>query len=81
MNKPIIVTDTITPIELATEDLSKNMKCVLSGFQTYSNDELSLIYWTKVNISKQTYDKREWFLEDTICHKQILWSLHNVSHR
>jgi hypothetical protein len=81
MDKPIIITDTITPIKLAAEDLSKDMKCVVNGFQKNSNDDLSFIYWTKISISKQTYDKSEWYLENTICHKQLLWSLHHVSLR
>lgn len=77
MDKPIIVTNTVAPIELATEDLTKNMKCVVNSFQKHSNSDLTPIYWTGVNISKQTYDKVEWYLEDTICNTQkiIQWNV------
>jgi len=81
MEKPIITT-IVAPIELATEDkLSNNTKCVVTSFQKQSNNDLSLIYWNVGNISKQPYDKSEWYLEDTICHSQIWNSLQNVSLR
>lgn len=79
MDKPIIIMDTVTPIELAAKDLSKDMKCVVNSFQKNLNENVSFIYWTNINISKQTYDKSEFYLEDKICHEHILWSLHNVS--
>lgn len=70
------------PIELATEDkLSSNTECVVTSFQKQSNNDLPIIYWNVVNISKQPYNKGEWYLEDTICHSQIWNSLQNVSLR
>lgn len=77
-----IIATIIAPIELATEDkLSNNTECVVTKFQKQSNNDLSLIYWNVVNVSKQSYDKSEWYLEDTICHSQIWNSLQNVSLR
>lgn len=78
MDKPIIVTSTVAPIELATEKLSKNMNCVVSSFEKYINSELSLVYWNMVNISKQIYSEDEFYLDDTICNGDIR-SLRNVS--
>lgn len=82
MEKSIIVTNMVAPIELATENqLSNNTECVVTSFQKQSNNDLSLIYWNVVNILKQPHDKSEWYLEDTICHSQIWNSLQNVSLR
>jgi len=81
MEKAIIAT-IVAPIELAAEDkLSNNTECVVTSFQKQSNNDLSLIYWNAANISKQPYDKGDWYLEDTICHSQIWNSLQNVSLR
>ena len=80
MENSINVTSLVTPIELAAEDqLLNNMECIVTSFQKQSNDDLSLMYWNVVNISKQSYGKSEWYLEDTICHLQIRNSLQNVS--
>lgn len=80
MEKSIIPSSMVAPIELVDEDqLSNNTECVVPSFQKQSNNELQLIYWNVVNIAKQTYDKSEWYLEDTICHSQIWDSLQNVS--
>lgn len=69
----------VTPIKLATEDLSNNTECVVTSLQKQLNNDLSFIYWNVVNILKQKYDKSEWYLEDTICHSQIWNLLQNVS--
>jgi len=68
----------VASIKLATEDLSNNTECVVISFQKQSNSDLLLKYWNVVNISKQAYDKSEWYLEDTICHWYLL---QNVSFR
>lgn len=70
MDKPIVVTNMIAPIELASEDLTNNTKCIVNGLQKHLNNNLTPTYWNNVNISKQTDDKIEWYLEDTICHTQ-----------
>lgn len=70
MDIPIIVTNTIAPIELATEDLTNNMKCIVNSLQKHLNNNLTPIYWNNVKISKQMHNKVEWYLEDTICHTQ-----------
>lgn len=81
MKKSATAFSMIAPIELATEDLLNDTECVVTSSQKQSNDDLSLIYWNVVNISKQTYEKSDWYLEDTICHSQIWYLLHNVSLR
>lgn len=82
MDEPIVITNTIAPIELATEDLTKDMKCIVNSLQKYLNYDLTPIYWNNVNISKQANDKVEWYLEDTICHTQKIIrrnvSLYNI---
>ncbi|XP_025208381.1 flocculation protein FLO11-like isoform X1 [Melanaphis sacchari] len=76
-----IITDSmmVTSIELATEELSNNTKCVVISLQKQSKNDLSLIYWNVVNILKQEYDKSEYYLEDTICHSQIWNLLQNIT--
>lgn len=80
MDKPIIVTGAVAPIELATEDLSENTKCVVHSFQKHSNNDLTLVYWNTVNVSKiEWYNNNEWYiLKDTFCHEKI-WSSQHVS--
>lgn len=78
MDEPIVVTSTVAPIELAAEKLSENLICVVSSFKKFTNNNLSLVYWNMVDISKQI-DKNELYLEDTICDGRIL-SLQDVSY-
>lgn len=82
MDRPVVVTSTVAPIELATGNLSENIKCVVNSFQKHSNHELTLVYWSMVNISKnEEYDNNEWYiLKDIFCHKRI-WPLQHVSFR
>jgi len=80
MNEPIVVSKTLTPIKLATEDLSENMKCVISSFSRNSDEDFALIYWKMVNISKHKSNNNKWYLKDTICHGKIQY-LQNVSNR
>ncbi|KAF0763719.1 mucin-5AC-like, partial [Aphis craccivora] len=74
IEKSMITNSMVTPIKLATGDLSNNTECVVTSLQKQSSNDLSLIYWDVVNILKQKFDKSEWYLEDTICHSQ-LWNL------
>lgn len=74
INEPITIINTVTPIELATEDFSTDMKCVISGYQEHSNNSNSvLVYWNVVNVSKHATDL---YLRDTICNEK---SPQNVS--
>jgi len=75
----MITNSMVTPIKLATGDLSNNTECVVTSLQKQSSNDLSLIYWDVVNILKQKFDKSEWYLEDTICHSQLWNLLQNVS--
>lgn len=80
MDTPITVTSTVAPIELATKDLSENIKCVVNSFQKHSDNDLTLVYWNMVNISKiEWFDNNEWYiLKDIFCQDKV-WSLHHVS--
>lgn len=78
MDKPIIATSIVAPVELATKELSKNINCVISSFEKYINNELSIIYWNMVNVSTHIYSQGDFYLEDIICDKGI-WPLQNVS--
>lgn len=80
MDTPVIVTSTVAPIELATEYLSENIKCVVNSFQKYSNNDLTLVYWNMVNVSEiEWFNNSEWYIiNDTFCHEKI-WSSPHVS--
>lgn len=68
MTVPVLTTNEVAPIKLAADDLSKNMRCGVSGFQQHSDDNLTFIHWNMVNVSKRyKSDKTVWYLEDTIC--------------
>lgn len=72
MDRPVTADDTVAPIEMASDDLSKDTECVVSGIEKRPDSRAALIYWNEVNVSEQAHDKSEWHLQDTLCHSDAL---------
>ncbi|VVC40213.1 Peptidase S1, PA clan,Serine proteases, trypsin domain [Cinara cedri] len=82
IDKPVKVTDTVAPIELSTEDLSKNSKCIVSGLKKMTNNDTVLVYWNMAVIDKpkQTYNEIEMYFKDhAICREQLLWPSQKIT--
>lgn len=74
MDRPVTTKNgaVCTPIEMATDEIvSRDMECVVSGIKKRPNGRTALIYWNKVNVSKQASDKLEWHWQNTLCYSNV----------